>query len=83
MHDDVTNRLLDKVDEIQRDIGDIKTVQGQQHESLKEHIRRTELLEARVEPLEQATHMWAGAGKLLMGLVAFGGLVIAALKLFL
>jgi hypothetical protein len=39
-------------DKVINDIGDIKVTLASQHEVLKEHIARTELLETRLEPIE-------------------------------
>lgn len=40
---------MDKLDVISRDIGEIKVSVAIQNEQLKEHMRRTDLLETRVE----------------------------------
>lgn len=42
-------RILNKLDEIARDVADIKAMDAVQNEQLKEHIRRSDLLEARVD----------------------------------
>ena len=44
-------KLDEKIDKIVDDIGEIKVTMAVNTESLKEHIRRTNLLEKRVEPL--------------------------------
>ena len=51
-----TDKIFDRLNSID------KTLAGQ-HETLKEHIRRTEILEHRVEPLERSSNMLEGAMK--------------------
>ena len=41
----------EKIDKIAEDIGEIKITMAVNTESLKEHIKRTNLLEKRVEPM--------------------------------
>lgn len=42
-------RILNKLDQIASDIAEIKAMDAVQNEQLKEHIRRSDLLESRVE----------------------------------
>lgn len=52
-------RLETKLDKIGDDIGNINVTLAKQHVTLEEHIRRTELLEQKILPLERhvsATH---------------------------
>ena len=49
----------DKIDKIADDIGEIKVTLAVNTESLKEHIKRTNLLEKKVEPL-WATYKFVG-----------------------
>ena len=44
-------KLDDKIDKMIDDIGEIKVTMAVNTESLKEHIKRTNILERRVEPL--------------------------------
>lgn len=57
-----------KLDKIAEDIHEIKITLAKQHVSLAEHIRRTELLEDKLEPLERRSHM-------ITGVLAFIGLI--------
>ena len=41
-----------KLDKIAEDISEIKTTLAEQHVVLKEHIRRTEILESEVRPIK-------------------------------
>lgn len=52
----------EKLDRIDGNIEQIKITLAKQHEQLSSHIRRTELLEARMEPVEK--HVWLVAGAL-------------------
>ena len=74
------NRLEAKLDKIVDKIGSIDSTLASQHTSLREHIRRTELLEAQLRPVEKHVAMIQGALKLI-GLVAlFGGILGAAIE---
>lgn len=44
---------MKKSDEILKEITQIKVTLGEQHVTLKDHIRRTEILETKVAPLEK------------------------------
>lgn len=66
------SRMEAKVDEIQKDIGEIKVTLAVNTESLKLHMQRTELLERKVESF------WARA---LVGVSLLGGLITLADKL--
>lgn len=66
------SRMEAKVDEIQKDIGEIKVTLAVNTESLKLHMQRTEILERRVESF------WARA---LVAVSLLGGLITLADKL--
>lgn len=58
------DRLENKADKMQQDIADIKSTMevhahhlGDYNDSLKEHMRRTQLLEGRVDKLEDESHV--------------------------
>jgi NurA-like 5'-3' nuclease len=51
MSDERLLRIEDKIDRISDKISSIDVTLVSQHESLKEHMRRTELLEKAVEPI--------------------------------
>lgn len=61
-----------KFDVIMQDIGEIRVVQAEQHIILKEHIRRTELLEDDVKPIKKHVYMVEGALKFvgILGILA-------------
>lgn len=58
-----------KLDKIQEDVTDIKITMARNTASLEEHMRRTSILESKVEPLEAHRQMMVGAIKLI-GLAA-------------
>lgn len=77
--DDVSTIKVDMV----KEIGNINAVLASQHESLKEHIRRTEILEEKIQPLERHDSMAIGAIKLITFISAGAAvikLILMALK---
>lgn len=69
-------RVEDKVDQIATDISAINVTLSSQHTSLKEHIRRTNLLEAELKPIKTRQDMLLGALKLL----ASAGAIVALIE---
>jgi hypothetical protein len=66
------NRRLDeKIDGISEKISEINVTLAAQHISLKEHIRRTEILETRLEPIESHVLLMNSSAKIisLVGIV--------------
>lgn len=70
------DKIEDKIDDVRSSINNIEVIAARQavlldgqHNSLVEHIRRTELLEGKVEPMEKKWAMLHGALKLI-GLVS-------------
>lgn len=55
------NRQEEKIDKIQSDIVEIKVIMAKNTTSLEEHMRRTNLLENRIEPLEKNMYKILGA----------------------
>lgn len=76
---------IDKIIEIQTDMK--VTLAGQavtltsQHEDLQEHMRRTNLLEAQIKPIEKHVHMMQGAMKFLGAVAVVVGIIEGILKL--
>jgi len=58
-------RIENKLDKIDNRISSIDITLSNQHQSLKEHMRRTELLEVAIEPIKVHVSMVHGALKLL------------------
>jgi len=75
-------RIEKKLDRLDERLGSIDKTLVAQHVSLEEHIRRTEILESKVEPIEKHVAMINGALKLFGMLCMVGGLIAAILKLF-
>lgn len=72
--DDKLKRIEDKLDRVRDKISDIDVTLAAQHESLKLHIKRTDLLEKKLEPVEKHVIMVNGVLKFI-GLVS----IIAAI----
>jgi hypothetical protein len=81
--DDRVIRIEEKLDRVVDHLGSIDTTLAAQHVSLKEHIRRSDLLEAQLEPIKVHVNMVSGVLKFI-GLLAAAGAglegIIAALK---
>ena len=79
MDDNRTNRLESKIDHVVEKINSIDTTLAAQHESLKYHIKRTDLLERQVKPIEAHVNRINGA----LALISATGVVYAVVKLLL
>lgn len=67
------NRLHDRLDSIDKTL-------VRQEENLKEHMRRTELLELEVHPIKEHVHQLRGAFKVLGLILTITGVVAALIK---
>jgi len=67
------------VPSIQKDISEIKEILARQEEVLKDHIRRTELLEVMVLPIQRRVYMLEGVMYFLSS-VGVGSLIIYLLS---
>jgi len=74
MSDDRLKRIEDKVDKVVDQISEVNITLAKQHVSLKEHIRRTALLEDKMEPIDRHVKMVNGAVKLLLIISALAGI---------
>lgn len=70
------DRVEEKLDKVAERIGSIETTLAVQAQSLAHHVKRTDLLEARVEQFQEAKLQLTGAQK---AAIAAGGLVSVAL----
>lgn len=70
------DKIDDKIDKIQEKISSIDVTLAAQHESLKIHIKRTNLLEQKIEPVERHVH----AVNTVLKLVGFMALVIGVIE---
>lgn len=66
--DDRIVRIEYKLDKVVDHLGNIDSTLAAQHESLKLHMKRSDMLEAQVEPLKAHVAMVSGALKL-VGLI--------------
>lgn len=80
--DKLIGRILDKQDEIAKDLAQINVTLAKQEVSLAEHIRRTELLELEVKPIKQhvqrVNNILAAMGLIVSGISILAGLVKVA-----
>lgn len=74
MDDKRLERIEVKLDDLSDHLASIDITLGQQHVSLKEHIRRTNILEKELVPVKRHVHMVEGALKLLGVLAAIGSI---------
>lgn len=68
-------RIEEKLDKVADHIADINTTIAKQEVSLDEHIRRTNLLEEKVAPLEKHVSMVNGVIKFIVLLSAIAAIV--------
>lgn len=80
--DDFTSRKLIKdVDHIKRSLASMDKTLALQEANLREHMKRTELLEKAMEPVEQHVEQVRGAFKFVGFLLAISGVIAAYLAL--
>lgn len=60
------DRVEKKLDKIAEDITEIKVTLAGQHVSLVEHVRRTNLLEKKIEPIQKHVDYIQGGIKLIL-----------------
>lgn len=78
MSSDDMKRFEGKIDKLMIDLTEMKVLQAEHGGQLKEHMRRTDILEAKVAPVEKHVHMVNGGVKLI-GLIALLAAVIKAI----
>lgn len=81
MDDKRLERIEAKVDDISEHLGSIDSTLAAQHVSLREHIRRTALLESELKPIKSHVDRVSGAIKML-GLVGTILAIIEAIRMF-
>lgn len=69
MDDKRLARIEEKIDDTNDHLASIDITLSAQHVSLKDHIRRTAILEAEIKPIRKHVDMMNGALKL-MGIIA-------------
>ena len=75
-------RVEDKVDAIKDSIAAINVTLSSQHEILKEHIHRTELLEKEIKPISLHVAMVTGVVKAVMIVASIAAGIEGVFKLF-
>lgn len=78
MSDD--KRLEDKVDVVVEKIGEINVTLAKQSVILEEHVKRTNLLETKIEPIEKHVIMVHGILKFIGLLAVIAGIMEVILK---
>ena len=68
-------RIEFKIDRIDQRINNIDVTLASQHESLKDHIRRTELLEDQIKPIQKKINYAEGALKLIGFVATIAGII--------
>lgn len=81
MSDEKLDKIEAKIDKIQDKIGSIDVTLAAQHESLKIHIKRTDLLEKKVENVERPLIMIRGALQLVGVLAMIAAIIEGFLKI--
>lgn len=76
------DKIEAKIDQIQNDINMIKVTLAENTYELAEHIRRTEILEAQILPIDKHVVRVEFLFKMLGGLSLLLGICTAAAKLF-
>jgi hypothetical protein len=66
---------MDKIDKIHESIKNIEITLAKQHISLEEHMRRTELLEEHIKPIQKHVIAVQGVIAFLLGCAALAGLI--------
>ena len=75
-------RVLNKLDKIEERLGSIDKTLVKQEENLAEHMRRTELLETKMEPVEDHVKNVNFLFKIMAGVVAIVGAIAGIIKIF-
>lgn len=79
---DPMDRVLDKLDKMDEKIDGIDKTLVRNTASLEEHMRRTELLEAAIKPVQEHVVMVKGVGKAIGYLGVLVGMAIGIIKFF-
>lgn len=75
MDDKKLNRIEEKLDDTNDHLASIDVTLAAQHVSLKEHIRRTTILEQEIRPIKKHVDMMNGALKLIGVLALIAGII--------
>lgn len=78
---DTLDKIFNKLETIDEKQATMAEVQVKHEENLREHMRRTEILESEFAPVSKHVQQVRGAAKLLAALIPVAGLIIAWLAL--
>lgn len=81
MDDRRLERIEKKIDDLTDHLSNIDTTLALQHESLKHHIKRTNLLEKKIEPIESHVKLLQGLFKIVSAISVMTGAILGVLKL--
>lgn len=70
-------RIEDKIDKLGDKLSSVDVTLAAQHESLKLHMKRSDMLEAQLEPVKRHVAMVSGALKALGGVAILAGIIEA------
>lgn len=74
-------RIEDKIDKVMEHVGSIDTTLAAQHESLKLHMHRTDLLEKALNPIQEHVMIVKGAIQLLGAIVVMATFAAAVIEI--
>lgn len=81
MNGDGINRILTKIESIDKSVDEINITLAKQEVSLEEHIRRTNVLEETLKPIQDHVNKVNAAIAILVGIVAVIGTIKTVLEI--
>ncbi len=81
MDDKRLERIETKIDDVSDHLGTIDVILSRQHESLKYHIKRSDMLEEKLIPIEKHVNLINSVSKIITFLATLGSVIGVALKL--
>lgn len=76
-----SKRLEDKLDKVIDSQSEMNVTLAKQSVILEEHVKRTSLLEAKIEPIERHVHMVNGVSKFLVLVGVFIAIIEGVIKI--
>lgn len=81
MNDDFTTKVYVKLEEISKDMTELKITSAKQEVNLQEHMKRSDMLEAKMVPIEQHVSKVDGALKLIGFIGIISGIVLSVFEI--
>jgi archaellum component FlaC len=78
--DDRLERIENKLDKVVDQIGEINETTAKQQVSLEYHIKRTDLLEKKLEPVEAHVSLVSSLFKIISGIAVLAGIIEVILQ---